>query len=71
MTANNAITVYEHPLSPYAQKTKLALLEKDIAFTSIHMAEMGDADLQIELGVQQLVLMDLPQVQGFRKFFAQ
>jgi glutathione S-transferase len=26
------VTVYEHPLSPYAQKVKIALREKGVAF---------------------------------------
>ena len=26
------LTVYEHPLSPYAQKVKIALREKGVAF---------------------------------------
>ena len=28
-----ALTVYEHPLSPYAQKVKIALREKGVDFT--------------------------------------
>lgn len=28
------ILVYEHPLSPYAQKVKIALAEKGIPFTA-------------------------------------
>lgn len=26
------VTVYDHPLSPYSQKVKIALLEKDVPF---------------------------------------
>ena len=39
------ITLYEHPLSPYAQKVKLALLEKDIPFevTMPDIMSGGDA----------------------------
>ncbi|HYM31693.1 MAG TPA: glutathione S-transferase family protein [Candidatus Cybelea sp.] len=33
--------LYEHPLSPYAQKCKLALLEKGIAFEASIPSEMG------------------------------
>ena len=33
------VTVYDHPLSPYGQKVKIALLEKGIAFD----APMPDA----------------------------
>lgn len=35
--------VYEHPLSPYAQKVKLALLEKGVAFTSRNLVLLTDA----------------------------
>ena len=27
-----SVIVYDHPLSPYAQKVKIALLEKEVAF---------------------------------------
>ena len=30
-----SVQLYDHPLSPYGQKVKLALLEKDIEFTSM------------------------------------
>ncbi len=33
------IRLYEHPLSPYAQKVKLALIEKGIAFET-HMPDL-------------------------------
>lgn len=32
MTQADAVTVYDHPLSPYGQKVKIALLEKGVAF---------------------------------------
>ena len=32
MTDHAAVTVYDHPLSPYAQKVKIALAEKGVAF---------------------------------------
>jgi glutathione S-transferase/RNA polymerase-associated protein len=35
--------VYEHPLSPYAQKVKLALEEKGIAFTTRNLSALTDA----------------------------
>jgi len=33
VTGDNMITLFEHPLSPYAQKVKLALLEKGVDFS--------------------------------------
>ncbi|MEM9622926.1 MAG: glutathione S-transferase N-terminal domain-containing protein, partial [Pseudomonadota bacterium] len=38
-----ALTVYEHPLSPYAQKVKLALLEKGLTFNVVNLAAMDPA----------------------------
>lgn len=32
MSGNSSVTVYDHPLSPYAQKVKIALAEKGVAF---------------------------------------
>ena len=29
------ITLYDHPLSPYGQKVKIALREKDVAFETV------------------------------------
>jgi glutathione S-transferase/RNA polymerase-associated protein len=33
MNRRISLTVYEHPLSPYAQKVKIALREKGVDFT--------------------------------------
>lgn len=38
------ITLYEHPLSPYAQKVKIALLEKGVPFTATIPDLLGGAD---------------------------
>ena len=35
------VRVYEHPLSPYAQKVKIALSEKGVAFEALMPAEIG------------------------------
>jgi len=35
------ITLYEHPLSPYAQKVKIALREKDIPFETLMPGGLG------------------------------
>ncbi|MGI9168638.1 MAG: glutathione S-transferase N-terminal domain-containing protein, partial [Caulobacteraceae bacterium] len=35
------ITLYEHPLSPYAQKVKIALREKGVAFEASVPGGMG------------------------------
>ncbi|MDZ7669943.1 MAG: hypothetical protein U5Q16_11200 [Gammaproteobacteria bacterium] len=32
MAPADTVTVYDHPLSPYGQKVKIALLEKAVAF---------------------------------------
>jgi glutathione S-transferase len=32
LSRSEAVTVYDHPLSPYGQKVKIALLEKGVAF---------------------------------------
>ncbi|WP_051419835.1 glutathione S-transferase family protein [Candidatus Sodalis pierantonius] len=37
----NAITLFEHPSSPYAQKVRLLLREKNIPFTSTLVEGMG------------------------------
>lgn len=39
------LTVYEHPLSPYAQKVKIALREKDIPFTLELPTALGTGDV--------------------------
>jgi glutathione S-transferase/RNA polymerase-associated protein len=36
-----AVRVYEHPLSPYAQKVKIALGEKGVPFEALMPAEIG------------------------------
>jgi len=36
-----AVRVYEHPLSPYAQKVKIALSEKGVPFEALMPAEIG------------------------------
>ena len=36
------LVLYEHPLSPYAQKVKLALLTKSIPFSLVNLAMMTD-----------------------------
>lgn len=42
-----SITVYEHPLSPYAQKVKIALREKEVDFDlQLPMAIGSGADIQ-------------------------
>ena len=35
------ITLYEHPLSPYAQKVKIALREKGVAFEAALPGGLG------------------------------
>jgi len=35
------ITIYDHPLSPYAQKVKIALLEKGVAFEALTPDALG------------------------------
>ncbi len=40
MTEPTKPIVYEHPLSPYAQKVKLALWEKGIDFSTVHLGQM-------------------------------
>ena len=44
------ITLYEHPLSPYAQKNKIALREKGVAFDAITPGGMGTGDVAPEFG---------------------
>ena len=36
-----SVLLYEHPLSPYAQKNKIALREKQVAFTALTPQAMG------------------------------
>lgn len=36
-----SVTVYDHPLSPYGQKVKIALLEKGVDFVAPLPAELG------------------------------
>jgi glutathione S-transferase len=38
------LTLYEHPLSPYAQKNKIALREKGVAFTAASPEGIGSGD---------------------------
>jgi len=38
------VVLYEHPLSPYAQKNKIALREKDIPFELITPDAFGSGD---------------------------
>lgn len=42
------ITVYEHPLSPYAQKVKISLREKGLPFEVTQPAGMGPGGAQAE-----------------------
>ena len=43
------VTLYEHPLSPYAQKNKIALREKGIAFTALTPQAIGTGALAAEM----------------------
>src|SRR5215510_12175618 len=43
------LTLYEHPLSPYAQKVKIALAEKGIAFESHVPDILGGSDREVFL----------------------
>lgn len=36
-----AVTVYDHPLSPYSQKVKIALIEKGVAFEAVLPEAIG------------------------------
>ena len=38
------LVLFEHPLSPYSQKVKLALLEKGITFSLVNLATMSEAE---------------------------
>jgi glutathione S-transferase/RNA polymerase-associated protein len=38
------VTIFEHPLSPYAQKVKIALAEKGVAFTAVIPDLLGGGD---------------------------
>lgn len=40
------ITVYDHPLSPYGQKVKIALAEKGIEFESVQPGAIGSGQAQ-------------------------
>ena len=40
------ITLYEHPLSPYAQKVKIALREKGLEFEAVAPAGIGAGGAQ-------------------------
>jgi glutathione S-transferase len=42
------ILLYEHPLSPYAQKVKIGLAEKGIPFTTRLPAAFGSGAVQDE-----------------------
>lgn len=44
MSQQDAVTVYDHPLSPYAQKVKIALLEKDVPFEAPLPENIGSGD---------------------------
>lgn len=39
--SESAVTVYDHPLSPYGQKVKIALLEKGVAFEAPLPSDIG------------------------------
>ena len=39
------VRVYEHPLSPYAQKVKIALFEKGVPFEALMPAELGSGQV--------------------------
>ncbi|MEQ8483037.1 MAG: glutathione S-transferase family protein [Pseudomonadales bacterium] len=41
MPADATVTVYDHPLSPYGQKVKIALMEKGVAFTAPMPGRIG------------------------------
>jgi glutathione S-transferase/RNA polymerase-associated protein len=43
-----AVVVYEHPLSPYAQKVKIALAEKGVAFEARMPVEIGSGQVSGE-----------------------
>ncbi|MFW6092835.1 MAG: glutathione S-transferase family protein [Pseudomonadota bacterium] len=42
--STDAVTVYDHPLSPYGQKVKIALLEKGVAFDTVLPDAMGSGN---------------------------
>jgi glutathione S-transferase/RNA polymerase-associated protein len=42
------VRVYEHPLSPYAQKVKIALSEKGVPFEALMPAEIGSGQVSGE-----------------------
>jgi len=42
------VTVFEHPLSPYAQKVKIALDEKGIAYSAKMPAAIGTGQIDAE-----------------------
>ncbi|MFU8815010.1 MAG: glutathione S-transferase family protein [Pseudomonadales bacterium] len=41
MNDARSVTVYDHPLSPYGQKVKIALMEKGVAFTAPLPSNIG------------------------------
>lgn len=43
------VTLYEHPLSPYAQKNKIALREKGVTFTAVTPQAIGTGALAAEM----------------------
>lgn len=45
------LRLYDHPLSPYAQKVKLALIEKGIAFEAVLPANLGSGDAAKEFAL--------------------
>lgn len=44
MTATSEVTVYDHPLSPYGQKVKIALMEKGVPFEAPLPAAIGSGN---------------------------
>ncbi len=46
--SSGAVRVFEHPLSPYAQKVKIALAEKGVAFVALTPADIGSGALAAE-----------------------
>lgn len=45
--SDSVCVLYEHPLSPYAQKVKLALLEKEIEFTTPQFGALSDSEREL------------------------
>ena len=44
------LRLYDHPLSPYGQKVKIALLEKDVAFDAVLPNAIGSGQVDAEFG---------------------